>query len=50
VSVRVLEIFRQAGGQITERWGVADRTGLLKQLGGSPRRRALEPIVSDSEV
>jgi steroid delta-isomerase-like uncharacterized protein len=32
VNVRVVEIFRVAGGQIAERWGVVDRTGLMTQL------------------
>jgi predicted ester cyclase len=33
VSVRVVEIFRLASGQIDECWGVVDRTGLMKQRG-----------------
>jgi predicted ester cyclase len=33
VNVRVVEIFRVAGGQIAERWGVVDTTALMTQLG-----------------
>jgi steroid delta-isomerase-like uncharacterized protein len=33
VNVRVVEIFRLVGGEITERWGVVDRSALLTQLG-----------------
>jgi steroid delta-isomerase-like uncharacterized protein len=36
VNVRVIEIFRVAGGQIAERWGVVDRTALMTQLGAVP--------------
>jgi steroid delta-isomerase-like uncharacterized protein len=36
VSIRVVEIFRVDSGQIAERWGVVDRTGLMKQLGAVP--------------
>jgi steroid delta-isomerase-like uncharacterized protein len=36
VNIRVVEIFRVASGQIAERWGVVDRTGLMKQLGAVP--------------
>ena len=36
VSIRVVEIFRLAGAQIAERWGVVDRTALMKQLGVVP--------------
>jgi steroid delta-isomerase-like uncharacterized protein len=35
VSVRVVEVFRVTGGQIAERWGVVDRTGLMAQLGAA---------------
>lgn len=33
VSIRVVEIFRIAGGRIAERWGVVDRAALMSQLG-----------------
>ena len=36
VNVRVIEIFRLAGGQLTERWGVVDKTALMTQLGAVP--------------
>jgi predicted ester cyclase len=36
VNVRVAEIFRLTGGEITERWGVVDRTALLTQIGAAP--------------
>ena len=36
VNVRVIEIFRVAGGHIAERWGVVDRTALMTQLGAVP--------------
>jgi steroid delta-isomerase-like uncharacterized protein len=35
VNVRVIEIFRVTGGQIAERRGVVDRTGLMAQLGAA---------------
>jgi steroid delta-isomerase-like uncharacterized protein len=37
VDVRVVEIFGLAGGQIAERWGVVDRTGLMAQLEAAAR-------------
>ena len=36
VNIRTVEIFRVASGQIAERWGVVDRTALMKQLGAVP--------------
>lgn len=46
VSVRVMEIFRLAGGQIAERWGVVDRTALMKQLGVVPESAPADPIAA----
>jgi predicted ester cyclase len=46
VSVRVVEIFRLAGGQIAERWGVVDRTALMKQLGMVPEGAPVDPIAA----
>jgi steroid delta-isomerase-like uncharacterized protein len=44
VSVCVVEIFRLASGQIAERWGVVDRTALMKQLGVVPEGAPADPI------
>lgn len=36
MSIRVVEIFRVADGQIAERWGVVDKAALMSQLGAVP--------------
>jgi steroid delta-isomerase-like uncharacterized protein len=36
IDVEFIHIFRVADGRIVERWGVADTTSLLRQLGASP--------------
>ena len=46
MSVRVVEIFRLVGGQIAERWGVVDRTALMKQLGVVPEGAPADPIAA----
>jgi steroid delta-isomerase-like uncharacterized protein len=46
VSIRVIEIFRLDGGQIAERWGVVDRTALMKQLGVVPEGVPADPIAA----
>ena len=35
-SIEVVDIFRFEDGQIAERWGQADTTGMLQQLGLAP--------------
>lgn len=42
VSMNGIEIFRVRNGQITERWGLADSLGLLRQLGAVVTTRASE--------
>ncbi|MDX1416943.1 MAG: ester cyclase, partial [Candidatus Promineifilaceae bacterium] len=32
-SVNVIDIFRVAGGQIVEHWGMIDMMGMMQQLG-----------------
>lgn len=38
VRVDVIDIARVVGGLMVEHWGVADRLGVLLQLGHAPRR------------
>lgn len=43
ISARGMQIARFENGQIVERWGSSDELGILKQLGGTPQRGAMQP-------